>query len=297
LFLFDYLFLIIGVLLGIAFFTLMERKVLGYIHFRKGPTKVYYFGVFQPIADAVKLFSKGVLKGYKMRFYLFCFGPFFGLFLIILLWCVYGGFFGLFGRVFSVLYVFSVLSLGVYFLLFCGWGSNSKYSLLGGYRAVSQTVSYEVSMIFYILCFVFIVSFFDLSFFVTLQCSYWFFFFRFLFFFGWVYIILAESNRTPFDFSEGESELVSGFNVEYGGGVFSLIFICEYGMIIFLCFLTVCFFFGFSCCFFKFMILCFFFVWVRCCFPRYRYDYLMRRAWKIILPFSLFFLILITSVY
>jgi NADH-ubiquinone oxidoreductase chain 1 len=112
-----------------------------------------------------------------------------------------------------------------------------------------------------------------------------------VFFLGWVYIILSESNRTPFDFSEGESELVSGFNVEFGGGVFSIIFICEYGMIIFLCFLSSIFFFGIRFFLLKFMFLCFFFVWVRCCFPRYRYDLLMYGVWKVILPFSLFFLL------
>ena len=288
---FDYLFFIVGVLLGVAFFTLMERKVLGYVHFRKGPTKVFYFGLFQPISDAVKLFSKRVFKGYKFSFYLFLVGPWLGLFLMFVLWNIYGGYYGIFGSYYSFLYVFCFIRLGVYFLLFCSWGGNRKYSLLGGYRSISQTVSYEVSLIFFCLVFVYLICSYDISFFYFYQGGFWFCFLFFLFFLGWVFVILAERNRTPFDFSEGESELVSGFNVEYGGGVFSLIFICEYGIILFLCFITISLFFGLRLFFLKFVFLCFFFVWVRCCFPRYRYDLLIHRAWKIVLPLSLVFLV------
>jgi len=269
---------VVGVLLGVAFFTLMERKVLGYVHFRKGPTKVFYFGLLQPISDAVKLFSKEFNKGYIISFYFFLFGPFFGFFLMLFLWSVYGGFFGDFGSFFSLVFVFCFLRLGVYFLLFCSWGSNSKYSLLGGYRSVSQTVSYEVRLIFFVLVLVYVLGSYDFSTFFFFQYGGWMLFYSLIFFFSWMYVCLAESNRTPFDFSEGESELVSGFNVEYGGGVFSLVFICEYGMIIFLCFLRICFFLGGVGFLLKFLIFCFLFVWVRCCFPRYRYDYLMRRA-------------------
>ena len=291
-FFFDYLFMMVGILLGVAFFTLVERKILGYAHFRKGPTKLFFFGLFQPISDAVKLFSKESLKGYKFSFFLFFVGPFLGLFLMFILWVCYGGFFGVFGGSYTFIYVFCFLRLGVYFLLFCGWGANRKYSLLGGYRSVSQTVSYEVSMIFFGLLFVYVISSYDFSFFPFYQFGYWFFFFSLIFFCGWIFIILAERNRTPFDFSEGESELVSGFNVEYGGGIFSLIFICEYGIIIFLCFLSSYIFIGGRMFVLKISILCMIFVWVRCCFPRYRYDFLMGRAWTILLPFSLFFLLI-----
>jgi NADH:ubiquinone oxidoreductase subunit H len=119
-FFFDYLLILVGVLLGVAFFTLFERKILGYIHFRKGPTKLFYFGLLQPISDAVKLFSKGFFKGYKFSFYFFVVGPLLGLFLMFALWAVGGGFFGVYGRLYSVIYVFCFLSLGVYFLLLCG---------------------------------------------------------------------------------------------------------------------------------------------------------------------------------
>lgn len=296
-FFFDYLLSLIGLLLGVAFFTLLERKLLGYIHFRKGPTKILFFGILQPISDAVKLFSKRFLKGIKFQFYLFFIGPFLGLLLIFILWGIYATFFGGFGSFFSFLYVFGFMSLGVYFFLLTCWGSNRKYSLLGGYRRISQTVSYEVSIIFFILCFIWFLSTYDISAFFQIQVGFPFLFFNLMLFSAWIFIILAERNRTPFDFSESESELVSGFNVEYGGGIFSLIFICEYGIILFLRFLTICLFWGLGGFIHKLLCIRILFIWIRACFPRYRYDLLMHRAWKVILPFVLRILILLSVLY
>lgn len=182
LFLFDYLLMIVGVLLGVAFFTLMERKVLGYMHFRKGPTKVFYFGEFQPIGDAIKLFTKEFFKVYGVVFFFYLAGPLGGLSLMLVLWAFYSGVFFVFGRFFSLIFVFSLLSLGIYFLLFSAWGSNSKYALIGGYRAVAQTVSYEVSLIFFVLGLVYVLGFYDLSGFFFFQAGFWFAFpFSFLF--------------------------------------------------------------------------------------------------------------------
>jgi len=152
-------------------------------------------------------------------------------------------------------------------------------------------------MIFFILFFVYFHCFYDLAVFYFIQVGYMFFVFSFVFFVGWLFVIFSETNRSPFDFSEGESELVSGFNVEFGGGGFSLIFICEYGMVIFMAFFSVCLFGGASFFFFKFLFLSFFFVWVRCCFPRYRYDLLIYSAWEVLLPFSLFFLLFCLGVF
>jgi len=152
-------------------------------------------------------------------------------------------------------------------------------------------------MVFFVFSFCYYMSFYDLFFFYFYQVGYWFLFLRFLFFVGWFFICLSERNRTPFDFAEGESELVSGFNVDYSGGLFSLIFICEYGMIIFLSFFTVLVFLGGEMFFLKVFLVGFMYVWVRCCFPRYRYDFLMRRAWKLLLPFSLCFLVLVLVVF
>jgi NADH-ubiquinone oxidoreductase chain 1 len=155
------------------------------------------------------------------------------------------------------LFFFGVLRLGVYFLIFCGWGSGRSYSSIGGYRSVAQTVSYEVSLILFGVLVVLFVGVYDLSSFGVFFAGFWVSFFSLPFFVCWLGLCLAETNRTPYDFAEGESELVSGFNVEYGGGLFSFIFICEYGMIILLSFFSCCLFLGGCFVFFFSFFVCF----------------------------------------
>jgi len=195
---------------------------------------------------------------------------------------------------FGGLFFFCCTRFGVYTLIGRGWSSNSNYALLGAIRGVAQTISYEVRIALIFLSFIFFLSSYNLNYFLANQIYIWFIVIRFPIFFCWVTAILAETNRTPFDFAEGESELVSGFNVEYGRGGFALLFLAEYGRIIFIRYFTVIIFIGglnnliifnFLGCF-----LCYWFIWVRGTLPRYRYDKLIYLAWKIFLPLSLNFM-------
>jgi len=196
--------------------------------------------------------------------------------------------------VFSGLFFFCCTRFGVYCLIGRGWSSNSNYALIGSIRGVAQTISYEVRIALFFLSIVFIIGSYDFFIFFLNQKTIWFLYFFFPIFLCWCVSILAETNRTPFDFAEGESELVSGFNIEYGRGGFALLFLAEYARIIFMSYLISCFFFGgsffilyiFISCFF-----CFFFIWVRGCYPRYRYDKLMYLAWKTYLPSSLLLIV------
>jgi len=279
---------VIFILVGVAFFTLIERRVLGYIHFRLGPNKVRFLGILQPIRDAIKLFRKESMKFEKLNYFFYCFSPLLGLFLIVLILSIFP-FWGLFSvYMYSIILFFCLRSLIVYSLLFMGWSSFSKYSSLGSYRAVAQSISYEVGIILLLLGFCWYVSSYNFFLWSYWQVKYYFIVVLYPMFFCWLMICLAESNRSPFDFSEGESELVSGFNTEYGRGFFSLIFIREYSSILFLCMFTSFFFMKMSI-FFMFMVLLyvFFFIWVRGSFPRLRYDKLIIACWKGLLPLIL----------
>lgn len=180
---------------------------------------------------------------------------------------------------------FCVVSLSVYFFVFCGWGSVRKYGFIGVYRSIAQSITYEVSMVIYGLCLVRLLGVYDFSVFWFFQSGWWFCFFVVYLFFGWLFIVLVEGGRTPFDFMEGESELVSGFNVEFGGVFFSFIFIYEYGFMILFRMLTVVLFCGGGL--FKCFFVILFFVWVRGVLPRFRYDFLMGVGWVVLLPLSL----------
>nr|QRV62569.1 NADH dehydrogenase subunit 1 [Nebrioporus airumlus] len=290
------LLLVICVLIGVAFLTLLERKVLGYIQIRKGPNKVGFMGLPQPFSDAIKLFSKEqtfpLLSNYLMYYY----SPIMSLFLSLLMWVSMPYLFGLFNFNLSMLFFLCVTSLGVYTVMIAGWSSNSSYSLLGGMRAVAQTISYEVSLSLIFMSFMIMVGSFSLMDFYMYQEYIWLIFLSLPLTFIWFVSSLAETNRTPFDFAEGESELVSGFNIEYSSGGFALIFLSEYSSILFMSMLFSVIFLGsnlYSLLFYlELVFISFMFIWVRGTLPRFRYDKLMYLAWKSFLPISLNYLVL-----
>lgn len=278
----------------VAFLTLLERKVLGYIQIRKGPNKIGFIGILQPFCDAIKLFTKEQIIPFLSNFFIYYFSPVFSLFLSLFLWVcmpfiIKGYSFNL-----GVLFFFCCLRFGVYIVIIAGWSSNSSYALLGSLRAIAQTISYEVALVLILLSVLFLLLSFNLLVFDLFQKNIWLFFFFLPISFIWLISSLAETNRTPFDFAEGESELVSGFNVEYGAGGFALIFLAEYARILFIRILFSLIFLGsliFSLFFFlKLGFISFLFIWVRGAFPRYRYDKLIYIAWKSYLPVALLFL-------
>nr|UYO79265.1 NADH dehydrogenase subunit 1 [Hydropsyche sp. XG-2022] len=286
------LILMIGVLIGVAFLTLLERKVLGYIQFRKGPNKLGLMGLVQPFSDAIKLFSKEYYLPEKSNFFYFLISPIFSLFLSLLIWMMFPYLEGLNYLNLSFLMFLSLLGIGVYLIMMNGWSSNSNYALLGSLRAIVQTLSYEVSLIFLFLCMILLIMSFNLIDFIFYQKYVMMVVFMVPIGMCIFTTMLAECNRTPFDFSEGESELVSGFNIEYGGSEFALIFLAEYSMILFMSLIFVLVFLMsgkiLSYLFFlKVSFISFVFIWVRGTLPRFRYDKLMYLTWKIYLPVAL----------
>nr|YP_009338126.1 NADH dehydrogenase subunit 1 [Lytta caraganae]ANG08421.1 NADH dehydrogenase subunit I [Lytta caraganae] len=289
------LILIICVLVGVAFLTLMERKVLGYIQIRKGPNKVGFMGLLQPFSDAIKLFVKEQTFPFMSNFNVYYLSPMVNLSISLMLWLCMPFFSVLLSFNLSVLFFLSVSSLSVYTLMLAGWSSNSNYSLLGSLRAVAQTISYEVSLALIFMSFLFLILSMNMLEFMKVQKYIWLMFLMFPLSMMWIISGLAETNRTPFDFAEGESELVSGFNVEYSSGGFALIFMAEYASILFMSMICVLIFLGggvFSFIFFlKLVFVSLFWIWVRGTLPRFRYDKLMYLAWKSFLPSSLNYLL------
>uniref|UniRef100_A0AAU7YTA2 NADH-ubiquinone oxidoreductase chain 1 n=1 Tax=Rhoenanthus obscurus TaxID=2850857 RepID=A0AAU7YTA2_9INSE len=293
------LLLVVCVLVGVAFLTLLERKVLGYIQIRKGPNKVGYWGIPQPFADAIKLFTKEQTYPVLANYLPYYFSPIFSLFLALIVWLIFPYWIGMHSFSLGLLFFLSCTSLGVYTVMVAGWSSNSNYALLGGLRAVAQTISYEVSLALILMSFVFLIGSYSLGDFMVYQQDLWLMTVTFPLALAWFASCLAETNRTPFDFAEGESELVSGFNVEYSSGGFALIFMAEYASILFMSMLFIVIFMGadvYSMNFyFKLVFLSFGFIWVRGTLPRFRYDKLMYLAWKSFLPLSLNYLIFFMS--
>jgi NADH-quinone oxidoreductase subunit H len=313
---------ILFVLLSVAFFTLVERKILSGMQRRKGPNVVGYYGILQPFADAMKLLIKEtVIPGIANK-YLFIFAPIFVLFFALINWAVIpvGEFIVYSDLNIGILYLFAVSSLNVYGIIISGWSSNSKYSFLGSLRSAAQMISYEVSIGLIFINVLLCVGSLSLLEIVDFQKSVWLIFPLFPSFLMFLVSILAETNRPPFDLPEAEAELVSGYNVEYSAVGFALFFIAEYANILLMSGLSVILFlggwlpffnsfyfwdelwlfsyfsfFGFFF-FFKLLLVAFFFVWVRAAFPRFRYDQLMYLGWKVFLPLSLVWVFIVSFV-
>lgn len=290
--------LIISVILATAFFTLLEHKIIGYTQIRKGPTKVGFYGIFQPFSDALKLLSKELFIPSIGNSLIFRLSPVLSLLLVLSVWMAIPSKFGRANLILGALFFLCCTRLRVYAVLRAGWASNSKYSILGSLRRVAQTISYEVVLAILIICLVLFLGSFSFQFFTCFKTIFLFMFFMPLKIL-WLVVCLAETNRTPFDFSEGESELVSGFNTEFSSSRFVLIFLAEYIRILFICGVTAFLFIGFRERLFIFLIFTLrfgsFFVWVRRTLPRLRYDKLIILVWKIYLPLTLLSLIILTT--
>nr|YP_010568083.1 NADH dehydrogenase subunit 1 [Kalophrynus palmatissimus]UZC57477.1 NADH dehydrogenase subunit 1 [Kalophrynus palmatissimus] len=290
------LLFIVPVLLAVAFFTLIERKVLGYMQHRKGPNIVGPYGLLQPIADGVKLFIKEPIRPSTSSQILFLIAPTLALTLAMIMWTPFPMPIAFSDLNLSILFILAISSLTVYAILGSGWASNSKYALIGALRAVAQTISYEVTLALIILCAVFLVGGFTLTNFAITQQYTWMILPLWPLAAMWYISTLAETNRAPFDLTEGESELVSGFNVEYAGGPFALFFLAEYANILMMNTFSTILFLGSSIIILsmtttslmtKAAILSMIFLWIRASYPRFRYDQLMHLVWKNFLPITL----------
>nr|UUJ35643.1 NADH dehydrogenase subunit 1 [Mazama americana] len=297
-FMINILMLIIPILLAVAFLTLVERKVLGYMQFRKGPNIVGPYGLLQPIADAIKLFIKEPLRPATSSTSMFILAPILALSLALTMWIPLPMPYPLINMNLGVLFMLAMSSLAVYSILWSGWASNSKYALIGALRAVAQTISYEVTLAIILLSVLMMNGSFTLSTLIITQEQVWLIFPAWPLAMMWFISTLAETNRAPFDLTEGESELVSGFNVEYAAGPFALFFMAEYANIIMMNIFTTILFLGafhnpilpelytinFTI---KSLLLTISFLWIRASYPRFRYDQLMHLLWKNFLPLTL----------
>ena len=305
--------LIVPLLIGVAYLTYAERKVLGAMQMRKGPNVTGPFGLWQPFADAIKMMMKETIIPAGANRALFVLAPVITFSLAVVAWVVIpvNNHWGIANINVGILYLFAISSLGVYGIIIAGWASNSKYAFLGAMRSAAQMVSYEVSMGFVIVTVLVCVGSLNLNDIVLAQRHIWFAIPLLPMFVIFFISGLAETNRAPFDLAEGESEIVAGFFVEYSAMSFALFFLGEYANMILISAMTTTLFLGgwlsplpfapfiwipgVFWFIFKLFICLFVFLWVRATLPRYRYDQLMRLGWKVFLPISLLWLVVTAS--
>lgn len=288
-----YLVVIIRILVSVAFFTLFERKLLSYLHKRKGPNKASLLGITQPLSDAIKLLTKELIYSSKIRYKIYTFSPIIIITITLTLWIIFPSNFLcsiINNRILLILCCFRV---SVYPIIIGGWSSRSSYAILGALRGLAQTISYEVSLVIIIICPIILCDTFRFIEFEEFQV--------YIRFGNWIWpsIImlyisrLAEVNRTPFDFIEGESELVSGFNIEYYSFGFAFIFLAEYSIIIWIRGLNSIVFFPGYPIILSTLIYAYSIVWIRASLPRIRYDELIYLCWKVFLPLRIILLSII----
>ncbi len=303
-------------MIGVAYLTLAERKVIGYMQVRIGPNRVGYYGLLQPIADGLKLMFKEIIVPTGSNHFLFVVAPILALMPALAAWAVVPFADGLVLADVNagLLYILAMTSLGVYGVIIAGWASNSKYAFLGSLRSAAQIVSYEIAMGFALVCVLMAAQSLNLSEIVRGQQSSsglfgWYFIPLFPMFVVYLIAGVAETNRAPFDMAEGESEIVAGFHVEYSGMAFALFFLAEYANMILIAVLCAIMFLGgwlppFNIAPFtwlpgifwllaKMSFVLFLFLWFRATFPRYRYDQLMRLGWKVFIPLTLIWVVVV----
>jgi len=305
--------LIVAPLMGaVAYLTLAERKVIGWMQIRIGPNRVGYFGLLQPLADGIKLLMKEIIVPTGSNKFLFILAPIMALMPALAAWAVipFNAEMMLSNANAGLLYILAMTSLGVYGVIIAGWASNSKYAFLGALRSAAQIVSYEIAMGFALVCVLMAAHSLNLGDIVMGQkgnygALNWYIIPLFPMFMVYLISGVAEANRAPFDVAEGESEIVAGFHVEYSGMTFALFFLAEYANMILIAFLTSIMFMGGWLSPFPFIpdsivwllakvsFVLFLFLWFRATFPRYRYDQLMRLGWKVFIPLAIVWVVVV----